>query len=533
MAHFEFSDRPLDAAALHATVEDRTCGGFASFEGWVRDFNDGRPVERLEYEAYALLAVKEGDRIIAEAMARFGVTHARCVHRVGELALGELAVWIGVSAPHRGEAFAACRYIIDEVKHRVPIWKKEHYVAGDSGWVNCERCAAAPTVTAHPHGAARGHDQDHDHDHGNDHATPRAPASVGVHAPGLPSPDYSRQRVLPEVGDAGQARLRTARVLVIGAGGLGAPVLGYLAGAGIGTIGVVDGDVLDTSNLHRQTIYSLADVGRPKALLAAERLRALNPEVDVRPYVQRADRSTLPPLAGGYDILVDCSDNFATRFVVNDVAVRLGKPAVAASIYQYEGQLQVVMPGGPCVRCVWPRATRPGVVGNCAEAGVLGPVPGVLGSMQALEVIKIVLGLESPACTGVLLVDLRTLETRRLRARRAAGCAGGPCTELDPVEPAPSLEMELDLATPGAAADFTVVDVRDPDEILARPLPVARLHIPAARLAAGAALPEGTGPVLLVCARGQRSLLAAEALVARGVSARSLRGGLAGQPRHA
>ena len=144
MARFEFSERALDTLALQASVADPACGGYASFEGWVRDRNDGRAVDRLEYEAYALLATKEGERIIAEAIERFGVAHARCVHRVGELGLGELAVWVGVSSPHRGEAFAACRYIIDEVKHRVPIWKKEHYVDGDSGWVNCERCAAAP-----------------------------------------------------------------------------------------------------------------------------------------------------------------------------------------------------------------------------------------------------------------------------------------------------------------------------------------------------------------------------------------------------
>jgi molybdopterin/thiamine biosynthesis adenylyltransferase/molybdopterin synthase catalytic subunit/rhodanese-related sulfurtransferase len=531
MARFEFSDRPLDPTALHATVEDRACGGFASFEGWVRDCNDGRPVERLEYEAYALLAEKEGERIVAAAIERFGVTHARCVHRVGDLALGELAVWIGVSAPHRGEAFAACRYIIDEVKHRVPIWKKEHYVDGDSGWVNCERCAAAPTVTARAHDHDHGHGGGHAH-HG--HAPAPVPAAIGIHAAGLPVPDYSRQSVLPEVGDAGQARLRAARVLVIGAGGLGAPLLGYLAGAGIGTLGIVDGDVLDASNLHRQTIYALADVGRPKALLAAARLRALNPEVDVRAYVERADRAQLPALAAGYDVLVDCSDNFATRFVVNDVAVRLGKPAVAASIYQYEGQLQVVKPGGPCVRCVWPRTTRPGVVGNCAEAGVLGPVPGVLGSLQALEVIKLVLGMESPACDGVLLVDLRTLETRRLRARRAAGCAGGPCTELDAADPGAGrdVELELDLGDAAAWQAYTLVDVRDPDEIARAPLPVARLQVTAARLAAGEALPDETGAVLLVCARGQRSLAAAEALLARGHrEVRSLKGGLAGQPR--
>jgi sulfur-carrier protein adenylyltransferase/sulfurtransferase len=131
---FSFSDRSLDTAALQASLADPACGGYASFEGWVRDFNEGREVQHLEYEAYAELAVREGDRIVAEAVQRFGVTHARCVHRVGDLKLGELAVWVGVSAPHRGEAFAACRYIIDEVKHRVPIWKKEHYVDGNTVW---------------------------------------------------------------------------------------------------------------------------------------------------------------------------------------------------------------------------------------------------------------------------------------------------------------------------------------------------------------------------------------------------------------
>ena len=127
-------------------------GAFASFEGWVRDKNDGQRVRQLEYEAFEGLAVREGERIVAEALSRFGVAHAACVHRLGDLAVGELAVWVGVSAPHRAEAFDACRYIIDEVKHRLPIWKKEHYVSGDSGWVNCERCApGASAAHAHPH----------------------------------------------------------------------------------------------------------------------------------------------------------------------------------------------------------------------------------------------------------------------------------------------------------------------------------------------------------------------------------------------
>ena len=146
-APFRFVRTPIDAGVLRAALADPACGGYAAFEGWVRDHNEGQRVRHLEYEAYESLAVREAERIIAEAVGRFGVSHAACAHRVGDLAVGELAVWVGVSAPHRDEAFRACRYIIDEIKHRLPIWKKEHYQNGDSGWVNCERCAAP----AHDH----------------------------------------------------------------------------------------------------------------------------------------------------------------------------------------------------------------------------------------------------------------------------------------------------------------------------------------------------------------------------------------------
>ena len=153
MAAFSFSRTPIDVGALRATLADPACGGYAAFEGSVRDHNEGQGVQRLEYEAYESLAVREAERIIAEAVARFGVSHAACAHRVGDLAVGELAVWVGVSAPHRDEAFRACRYIIDEIKHRLPVWKKEHYRNGDSGWVNCERCASP----AHDHEPEHGH----------------------------------------------------------------------------------------------------------------------------------------------------------------------------------------------------------------------------------------------------------------------------------------------------------------------------------------------------------------------------------------
>jgi molybdopterin synthase catalytic subunit len=154
MSAFRFSHQPIDAVPLRTELIDTHCGGYTAFEGWVRDHNEGQQVTHLEYEAFEALGLREGEKIIAEARERYGVTRALCVHRLGDLDLKEIAVWVGVAAAHRDEAFKACRYIIDEVKHRVPIWKKEHYVSGDSGWVNCERCAA--------------HAHDHD-DHGHRH----------------------------------------------------------------------------------------------------------------------------------------------------------------------------------------------------------------------------------------------------------------------------------------------------------------------------------------------------------------------------
>jgi molybdopterin synthase catalytic subunit len=156
MSAFRFSHEPIDTVPLRAELVDTHCGGFTAFEGWVRDHNEGQQVTRLEYEAFEALGLREGERIMQEARERFGVTQVLCVHRLGSLGLTDIAVWVGVASAHRDEAFRACRYIIDEVKHRVPIWKKEHYVSGDSGWVNCERCAT------HAHAPAHGH---HHHDH--------------------------------------------------------------------------------------------------------------------------------------------------------------------------------------------------------------------------------------------------------------------------------------------------------------------------------------------------------------------------------
>ena len=502
MKPFSFTRSSIDPRALREVLVDPGCGGYAAFEGWVRNHNEGQTVTRLEYEAFETLAEREGATIVAEAIAKFGVEHAACVHRIGDLALGELAVWVGVSARHRAEAFAACRYIIDEVKHRVPIWKKEHYSSGDSGWVNCERCAA------HAH---EGH----------------TPLRM----------DYSRQMALPQVGAAGQSRLAAARVLVIGAGGLGVPVLTSLAGAGVGVIGIVDGDRLEASTLHRQTLYALADVGESKAELAAQRLRELNPEIEVRVHACQATRASLPELIADYDLLVECTDNFATKFAVNDAAVRAGKPAVFASIYQYEGQLQVYDPrsDSACLRCLWPEGTRDGLVGNCATAGVLGPVPGTLGQLQALEVLKLILGLPGGLAGEVLLFDLLATRLVRLRAPRNPACRSGPCARLGPdqttAEGASSsddVDLDCDDLASACRSGYTLIDVREPEEIATAPPPVDCLQMPLNALLEDSSVLDAGRPYLLICARGARSRALALELRGRELTrVYSLRGGLA------
>jgi len=506
MSRFDLSGAPADLDALRAALQHPGSGGFCTFEGWVRDSNEGRQVDGLDYEAYDDLARAEGDLIIAEAIARYGVADARCVHRTGQLKVGDLAVWVGVAAAHRDEAFRACRYIIDEIKHRLPIWKKEHYLDGDTAWVAC----------THVH-------REHEHEH------------VHHDRIGPPfTPDYSRQTRLKEVGEAGQARLAAAKVLVIGAGGLGCPVLSYLAGAGVGTLGVVDGDRLDASNLHRQTMYDARDVGELKAELAAKRIAALNPTVAVQTWTEPLHAGNITEVFAEFDLVVECTDDMASRYLSNDAAILTGAPLILASVYQYEGQLQVVSakPGAPCLRCLWPDEPAPGVAGSCVESGVLGPVPGVLGAMQAAEALKILLDLPRQADDVLLLYNLLDHTSQRLPIDVASGCARhGGCVEVAACAMASAqdgADISLSFVHLAAAlsAGFILVDVRDPDEIAADPLDAPSRRIPASQAASRAAELDGN-PVLLICASGRRSDHAARLLREQGLSnVHSLAGGL-------
>lgn len=514
MTRFAIADTAIDGGALVDGLRYPGAGGFCSFEGWVRDSNEGRAVTGLEYEAYVELAIAEGERIVAEAMQRHGATDARCVHRTGDLKVGDLAVWVGASAPHRDEAFRACRYIIDEIKHRLPVWKKEHYVTGETGWVAC-------THAYREHGREDAHDRLHRH----------------RDAPPQFVPDYSRQTRLSEVGEAGQARLAAARVLVIGAGGLGAPAISYLAGAGVGTLGIVDGDRLDASNLHRQTIYAACDIGERKVDLAARHVAALNPSVEVRKHPEPLHAGNAVEVFSQYDLVLECTDDMRSRYLSSDAATLTRTPLVLASVYQYEGQMQVMdgRPGSPCLRCLWPQPPAPGALGSCALSGVLGPAPGVLGTMQAMEALKLLLDLPRAGADALVLVNLLDNTMQRLPIDAASGCAlhdGGCVAQAGRALDRARAQAEVERSFPDLAMAFDsgyrLVDLRSEEEIALSPLTgVASLRIPAGEILAHAA-ELGQSRVLLVCARGRRSLHAAEQLRAAGVAeVYSLAGGVA------
>ena len=234
---------------------------------------------------------------------------------------------------------------------------------------------------------------------------------------------YSRHLIMPEVGMEGQLKLKEARVLCIGTGGLGAPLGLYLAAAGVGHIGLVDFDVVDFTNLQRQVLFGTSDVGRPKITAAADRLRNLNPEIQIDAIETRLSSENALELFRDYDIIVDGTDNFPTRYLVNDACVLLGKPNVYGSIFRFEGQITVFgYPDGPCYRCLYPEPPPPGLVPSCAEGGVLGVLPGIVGTIQAAETLKLIIGKGQPLVGRLLLFDALGMKFRELKLRKNPDC---------------------------------------------------------------------------------------------------------------
>lgn len=247
---------------------------------------------------------------------------------------------------------------------------------------------------------------------------------------------YSRHLLLPEVGDKGQQALLAARVLLVGAGGLGAPIALYLAAAGVGTLGIVDADLVDVSNLQRQVIHTTAHAGQPKVESARRAIQDLNPDVRVIPVAQRVSKDNILSLVADYDILVDGTDNFETRYVLSDASVYTGKPLVFGSVFRFDGQVSTFVPGrGPCYRCLFPLAPPPELAPNCADIGVLGVLPGLIGLLQATEVLKLILGIGDPLIGRLLLYDALGACVTDVRVPPDPACpACGTAARLDPAD---------------------------------------------------------------------------------------------------
>ena len=321
---------------------------------------------------------------------------------------------------------------------------------------------------------------------------------------------YSRHLIIPDVGMTGQRRLKNARVLCVGAGGLGSPALMYLAAAGVGTLGIVEFDVVDESNLQRQIIHGTKDVGRPKAQSARDRVLDVNPLLDVIVHEERLDSSNVMELFSQYDLIVDGTDNFATRYLVNDACVLLGKPYVWGSIYRFDGQASVFWAEyGPCYRCLYPEPPPPGMVPSCAEGGVLGVLCASIGSIQVTEAIKLLTGIGDPLVGRLMVYDALEMSYRQVRIRKDPNCAVcGPNATVtglidyelfcgtvsdaaaeaarDSTISVLDLKAMLDARAAGKD-DFLLVDVREPNEYEIVSIPGAVL-IPKGQFLDGSAL---------------------------------------------
>ena len=234
---------------------------------------------------------------------------------------------------------------------------------------------------------------------------------------------YSRQILLPTVGGKGQEKLLAAKVLIAGAGGLGSPIAAYLAGAGVGTLGIVDSDAVELNNLHRQIIFSTDDIGRKKAEVAAERLSRVNPDIKIKPYVMRLTSENVMEMIRDYDIIVDGTDNFPTRYLMNDACVLAKKPLIHGAFFRFEGQAMVIKPReGPCYRCLFSEPPPPGSVPSCQEAGVLGALSGVIGLIQATETLKLILGIGEPLVGKLIIFNALEMNFRRVKVPRDPNC---------------------------------------------------------------------------------------------------------------
>lgn len=436
---FQLTETPISRDDLILKLQNDKAGALVVFEGWVRDHNEGKKVSSLEYQVYEELARKEGQKILDEAKHKFNLHHIVSVHRYGHLKIGETAVWVGAIASHRDDAFKASRYVIDEIKLRLPVWKKEHYLNENPKWVFC-----------------RDH---HTHVHFHEH-------------------DYYQKQ--EKVAD--QEKLKKARVLVVGAGGLGCPVLLSLTTAGVGHIDVVDFDKISISNIHRQPLYSPEVVGEKKVTIARNKLSSLNPFIHVHGHDALIDSENVERFITDKDLIIDCTDNLETKFLLHDACFKHRIPLISASIYKFEGQIRTFVPGNTgCLRCTHDIPPDDSQLGNCNDFGVLGSAVSTIGSLEANEALLFLMEGKNNTTESTFFFNVKSFTQMKIKNTRKMGCAC--CEGIIEFQ-----ENQLEVSQEASKKmDAIIIDVRDKDDS------VLNEYIQAQK------------PVIVFCHRGIRS----------------------------
>jgi len=414
---FTISSIPINRDEFISHLENDQSGALVLFEGWVRNHNQGKDVTSLEYQVYKELALKEGYRLIQEAKEKFNILEAKVIHREGHLSIGDLAICIGSIAAHRDDAFKATRYLIDEIKRRLPIWKKEHYKNEKPIWVFCK-----------------------DHDH---------------HVHFEESEFYKKQSALVE-----QEKLTKAKVIVVGAGGLGCPVLISLSQAGIGTIEIVDFDKISFSNIHRQSLFSPNLVGEYKAIVAKNRLQEMNPFINIKTQTQRVEASNVINLIQEKDLVIDCTDNLETKYLLHDACLKTGTALISGSVFKRDGVLRTFIPNSDwgCLRCHSNSTPKDSLLGNCNDFGVLGAYVNILGSMMASEALQYLQHRTNTSHTHTILLSAHNLQVSKIKNSKRVDCQY--CRGFFEIENSPDFEISKDELT----SQHQLLDIRELNE---------------------------------------------------------------------
>lgn len=379
---FRLSCDPIDHTFELKAMSNEQAGALLSFEGRVRNHNEGLGVSSLEYQVYEELALKEGQKIVSEARAKFNIIDVLCIHRYGHLSIGDIAIFIAVNSAHRDDSYKASRYIIDEVKTRLPIWKKEHYTAKEPTWVFCK---------------------DHSHH---------------VH---FQDSDYYEKQALV----VNQKQLSKSRILVVGVGGLGTALLTSLVSAGVGIVDIVDFDKINISNIHRQPLFTPNLVGEKKVTIAKAKLVQLNPFITINAHDTYVDVDNVFSLIDKVDLVVDCTDNMKTKFLIHDACRIQQKNLISASIFKFEAKIRTFVAGTQfgCMRCGLDSEPLDSQIGNCNDFGVLGAAVSTVANMQALETIKFLQESQNNTVEKTLLLSLDKLEQMKISNTVEADCS--------------------------------------------------------------------------------------------------------------